>query len=205
MLTGTSFEKTEDIKMVHKFKFGVNRFLFDSESGYTHEVDELGYKMIDYIELPMADDCPSALRYDLAKYDSDAISKVYAELRSLSDEGKLFAAEKPIAETKADAKGGALVEDTDLGVTVKSIQNADNDVAASVDELTREAKLSLKAGKGSIFAPVSGSDHGFAPCAECHARHLCSLALPGRAVCDYERLRVDCELAAKALGQKCSI
>lgn len=191
--------------MVHKFKFGVHRFIYDSESGYTHAVDELGYKMLDYLELPMAKDCPSALRYDLAKYDSDAISAVYAEFRKLSDEGKLFAADVAFDAVEADGKGGALVEDSDAGVTVKSVPGADNEVVASVDELSREAKLSLKGGNGSVFAPVKGFEHRFAQCRDCHARYLCALGLPGRTVCEYERLRVDCELAAKALGQKNSL
>lgn len=191
--------------MVHKFKFGVHRFLFDSESGYTYEVDELGYKMIDYIELPMAKDCPSALRYDLAKYDSDAISRVYSELKALSDEGKLFAPEKPMEISVSEKKAAAMVADTAEGVVIKSIPNGENDVVASVEELTREAKLSLKAGKGTIFAGVDKFEHSFEQCADCHARHLCSLEMPGKAVCEYERLRVDCELAAKALGQKCSL
>ncbi len=193
--------------MVHKFKFGVHRFLYDSESGYTHEVDELGFKMIDYIELPMAKECPSSLRYDLAKYDSDAISAVYTELRGLYEEGKLFAAEKPIAADAAGASdmsgkvGAARVYDTKDGVVIESTEG-DEEVVASVDELSREAKLSLKAGNGTIFAPAVRVEHGFPVCAECHARHLCSLSVPGRKVCEYERLSLDCELAAKALGQK---
>ena len=191
--------------MVQKFKFGVHRFIYDSESGFTHEVDELGYKMLDYLELPMVKDCPSALRYDLAKYDSDAISAVYAEFKKLSDEGKLFNPDKAFDAVESEKKGGALVEDTPEGVSVKSIPDAENDVVASVDDLTREAKISLKTGKGSIFAPVKGSEHRFTQCKGCHARYLCALSTPGRAVCEYERLRVDCELAAKALGQKNSL
>lgn len=193
--------------MVHKFKFGVHRFLYDSESGYTHAVDELGFKMIDYIELPMAKDCPSSLRYDLAKYDSDAISAVYAELRGLYEEGKLFAPEKPVS---ADAvrisgdsgKGAAHVADTKDGVIVESIAEGEDDVVADIDALSREAKLSLKAGNGTIFAPAKRCEHGFEVCASCHARHLCALSIPGRKACEYERLSLDCELAAKALGQK---
>lgn len=191
--------------MVHKFKFGVHRFLFDSESLFTYEVDELGYKMIDYIELPMAEDCPSALRYDLAKYDSDAISKVYSDLKKLSDDGKLFVAEKPVCSVISEQKGMARVIDTNDGVVIESIQSSENDIVASVEDLTREAKLSLKSGKGTIFAAVKTFEHGFDVCKNCHARHMCSLNIPGKTVCEYERLRVDCELASKALGQKSNI
>ncbi len=191
--------------MVHKIKFGVNRFIYDSESGYIHPLDELGFKLLDYLELPMARECPSALRYDLAKYDSDAISAVYAELLALSDEGKLFAPERPIASEAAEGKGAAHVFDTDEGVKLESVVGGESDTVAEVEELSREAKLSLKTGKGSIFAPTKGREHGFEPCESCHARHLCSLKAPGRKICEYERLRLDCELAAKALGQKNSL
>lgn len=191
--------------MIHKIKFGVNRFIYDSESGYLHPLDELGFKMLDYLELPMAKECPSALRYDLAKYDSDSISAVYAELRKLSDEGKLFLQNRYIAPEDSRGKAAAKVTDTASGVRIEAVIDGENEAVAEVEELSREVKLSLKARKGSIFAPVNVREHGFEQCSECHARHLCSLEAPGRKVCEYERLRLDCELAARALGQKNSL
>lgn len=77
--------------MVHTFKFAGQRIAYDSVSGLVLPLTELGYKMLDYIELPMAPECSSALRYDLAKYDSAAISETYNELYRLYSEGKLFA------------------------------------------------------------------------------------------------------------------
>ncbi len=92
--------------MVHTFKFGGQRIAYDSVSGLVLPLSELAYKMLDYIELPMAKECSSALRYDLAKFDSAAISATYDELYSLYRDGKLF------AEGEAEEKklgGGAVI------------------------------------------------------------------------------------------------
>lgn len=77
--------------MVHTFKFGGQRIAYDSVSGLTLPLSELAYKMLDYIELPMAKECSSALRYDLAKFDSAAIGETYDMLYALYRDGKLFA------------------------------------------------------------------------------------------------------------------
>ena len=77
--------------MVHTFKFGGQRIAYDNVSGLVLPLSELAYKMLDYIELPMPKECSSALRYDLAKYDSAAIGETYRELYALYRDGKLFA------------------------------------------------------------------------------------------------------------------
>lgn len=89
--------------MVHTFKFGGQRIAYDSVSGLILPLSELAYKMLDYIELPMAKECSSALRYDLAKFDSAAISDTYDELYALYRDGKLFAE----GEGEHEACGGA--------------------------------------------------------------------------------------------------
>ena len=77
--------------MVHTFKFGGQRIAYDSVSGLTLPLSELAYKMLDYLELPMAKECSQALRYDLAKFDSAAITETYNMFYKLYSEGKLFA------------------------------------------------------------------------------------------------------------------
>jgi len=77
--------------MVHTFKFGGQRIAYDSVSGLTLPLSELAYKMLDYLELPMAKECSQALRYDLAKFDSAAITETYNMFYALYSEGKLFA------------------------------------------------------------------------------------------------------------------
>lgn len=45
--------------------------------------------MLDYITLPMPEECSSALRYDLAKFDSAEIREEYSRIYELYRDGKL--------------------------------------------------------------------------------------------------------------------
>lgn len=124
--------------MVHTFKFGGQRIAYDSVSGLVLPLSELAYKMLDYIELPMASECSSALRYDLAKYDSAAVSETYDKLYTLYREGKLFAeGGDEVAGTKS---GGAAIKigDTAYGRGMGSVYDAlldlaDRDESVGVD------------------------------------------------------------------------
>ncbi len=49
-------------------------------------------KMLPAITLPMTEDCPTGLRYALAKYDADTVADAWADLRALADEGLLVEA-----------------------------------------------------------------------------------------------------------------
>ncbi|MBQ8551553.1 MAG: hypothetical protein IJ428_01930 [Clostridia bacterium] len=123
--------------MVHTFKFGGQRIAYDSVSGLVLPLTELAYKMLDYIELPMAKECSSALRYDLAKFDSAAISDTYNELYALYRDGKLFAE----GESEVETVGGAALMVGDVLCTrdnphvleiAKSLADEDKDAAISV-------------------------------------------------------------------------
>ena len=46
-------------------------------------------KMLPAITLPLPEDCPTALRYALAKYDADMVADAWDALRSLVEEGYL--------------------------------------------------------------------------------------------------------------------
>ncbi|MBQ2765658.1 MAG: hypothetical protein IJF48_01555 [Clostridia bacterium] len=125
--------------MVHTFKFGGQRIAYDSVSGLVLPLSELAYKMLDYIELPMPKTCSSALRYDLAKYDSAAISQTYNELYALYRDGKLFA--KDESDTYAVCHGGVAVKIGDVLCTradphildiVKRLADAEKDVSVSI-------------------------------------------------------------------------
>lgn len=98
--------------MVHSFKLGGHRWAYDSGSRTLHILDELAFKMLDYIELPMPKDCPSALRYDLAKYDSAAIDDTYAELYKLYIDGSLYSDDRTDDSSVCPIEaGGALITD----------------------------------------------------------------------------------------------
>ena len=48
-------------------------------------------KMLPVITLPMPEDCPTSLRYALAKYDAGSVSDAWDGLKDLEDEGLLEA------------------------------------------------------------------------------------------------------------------
>jgi hypothetical protein len=212
--------------MVHSFKFGGRRFAFDSVSGSLHVLDEIAYKMLDYIELPMPKDCPSALRYDLAKYDSAAISDTYDMLYKLYLEGKLYSEDTDFTPTEAEEKCGGIalcfadgtivshskphilshaLEICDSGeIGLKIICGADDEltdedlpsVLKEIEKLNKE--LNKRGSDVLIFAPVDTFEHTFAVCKGCFARRLCSLKCPSSVACELERKRVECVLSQSA-------
>ncbi len=124
--------------MVHTFKFGGQRIAYDNVSGLVLPLSELAYKMLDYIELPMPKECSSALRYDLAKYDSAAIGETYNELYALYRDGKLFAEGESGGEI---LHGGAAIKVGDTVCTradphifdiVKKLADNGEDVSISI-------------------------------------------------------------------------
>lgn len=203
--------------MVHTFKFGGRRFAYDSVCGALYSIDELAYKMLDYIELPMPKDCPSALRYDLAKYDSIAIGATYDELYKLYAGGRLYAAEP------AENESEPAPEHTSSGVVIKSgnavvcshsaphlpenaealyISDAAEDSLTAEDlpelekEIDKKTRGILKSESGAqLFAPVKPSLHSFKPCRGCWANRLCSAECPLEVRCQLERKRIECGLA----------
>lgn len=46
-------------------------------------------KMLPVITLPLPEDCPTSLRYSLAKYAATAVSKAWDDLKDLEAEGLL--------------------------------------------------------------------------------------------------------------------
>ncbi len=78
--------------MVHYFKLAGQRMVLDCASGFTANVDEITYKMLAYLTLPLPEDCPSAIRYDMAKYDSELVDKTYRTILADHKAGKLYTA-----------------------------------------------------------------------------------------------------------------
>lgn len=76
--------------MIFQFKKSGERYVYDSGSGEISSVSALQYKMLSYVKPPLTEDLPTALRYDLAKYDGGAVSEAYDGLYELYVEGKLF-------------------------------------------------------------------------------------------------------------------
>ena len=209
--------------MVHSFKLGGHRWAYDSGSRSLHILDELAFKMLDYIELPMPKDCPSALRYDLAKYDSAAIDDTYAELYKLYIDGSLYSDDRTDDSSVCPIEaGGALITDgksvlashsnphiqpLDEYVGKLEIVPAENDASNSEapkgDALKEDDAAALIKELDRAAKPfVADKRNPFAQkeafahnCDGCWAKDICSLKCKSAALCLLERRRLEYQLA----------
>ena len=209
--------------MVHSFKLGGHRWAYDSGSRSLHILDELAFKMLDYIELPMPKDCPSALRYDLAKYDSAAIDDTYAELYKLYIDGSLYSDDRTDDSSVCPIEaGGALITDgksvlashsnphiqpLDEYVGKLEIVPAENDASNSEapkgDALNEEDATALikeldRAAKPFVAEkrnPFAQKEAFAHSCDGCWAKDICSLKCKSAALCLLERRRLEYQLA----------
>ncbi len=209
--------------MVHSFKLGGHRWAYDSGSRTLHILDELAFKMLDYIELPMPKDCPSALRYDLAKYDSAAIDDTYAELYKLYIDGSLYSDDRTDDSSVCPIEaGGALITDgksvlashsnphiqpLDEYVGKLEIVPAENDASNSEapkgDALNEEDATALlkeldRAAKPFVAEkrnPFAQKEAFAHSCDGCWAKDICSLKCKSAALCLLERRRLEYQLA----------
>lgn len=208
--------------MVHSFKLGGHRWAYDSGSRTLHILDELMFKMLDYIELPMPKDCPSALRYDLAKYDSAAIDDTYAELYKLYIDGSLYSDDRTDDSSVCPIEaGGALITDgksvlashsnphidsLDEYVGKLEIVPAENDASNSEapkgDALNEDDAAALIKELDRAAKPlVAEKRNPFAQkqafahnCDGCWAKDICSLKCKSAALCLLERRRLEYQL-----------
>lgn len=77
--------------MIYLYKYNGRKCCYDSKSGAVIELTALQYKMMGAIEAPLTPVCPTSLRYELAKFDSEDVSEAYDELYGLFSDGILFA------------------------------------------------------------------------------------------------------------------
>ncbi len=61
------------------------------KEGQSIPLSTLQKKMLPTLALPMSEDCPTALRYALAKYDAGAVAEAYEGLYELFLQGILEA------------------------------------------------------------------------------------------------------------------
>lgn len=75
---------------VHTFKCCGQRVALDVPSGAVHVLSEIAYEILQRIAPPLEPECPTSLRYQLAKYESSDVAEAYGELYALYKEGLLF-------------------------------------------------------------------------------------------------------------------
>ncbi|MBR2432347.1 MAG: hypothetical protein IKB23_05455 [Clostridia bacterium] len=69
--------------MLILIKHEAKKYAYDTKSGAAVPLSSLQHKVAENIELPLPPTCPTALRYQLAKYDSNDVKRAYDFLLSL--------------------------------------------------------------------------------------------------------------------------
>lgn len=75
--------------MIHKYTLKGHFIVLDVNSGAVHLVDELAYKLLDYVAPPLQESCPD-FGDKVKSFTQQEIEETYAELYSLYQAGQLF-------------------------------------------------------------------------------------------------------------------
>ena len=77
-------------EMIHKYVQNGQYIVLDVCSGGVHVVDELTYKLLDYVAPPFADVCPDEIIAKMDGFDKEDVKECYQELKELYDAKMLF-------------------------------------------------------------------------------------------------------------------
>jgi hypothetical protein len=76
--------------MLVLFRHNAKKYAYDTVCGSLSALSALEFRMLEAIQPPMPPVCPTALRYELAKYDSADVEYAYDGLFEKSANGMLF-------------------------------------------------------------------------------------------------------------------
>lgn len=107
--------------MVYMYKLNGHRGAFDCAARIAYPLSALALKIIETVTPPLTPECPSALRYAMAKYDSHDLADAYAEVYALYKKGLIFAEKAPEA---AEAPAVYAIIDTSASAAKEKIENA---------------------------------------------------------------------------------
>ena len=79
--------------MLYTFRFEGKKYAYDSASGAVMQPTTLQFKMLGAIVPPLTPACPTSLRYELAKFDSNDVEDTYDDIYALAKQGVLYAEE----------------------------------------------------------------------------------------------------------------
>lgn len=79
--------------MLILFRHNGRKYAYDWVVGSLTALSALEYRMLEALTPPMEPACPTALRYELAKYDSTAVEDAYDALYEKAVNGVIFAPE----------------------------------------------------------------------------------------------------------------
>ena len=77
--------------MLALFRHNAKKYAYDTVSGSLTVLTALEYRMLEATQPPMPPVCPTALRYELAKYDSADVEYAYDGLFEKAANGVIFA------------------------------------------------------------------------------------------------------------------
>nr|MDE6568108.1 thioether cross-link-forming SCIFF peptide maturase [Lachnospiraceae bacterium] len=77
--------------MIHKFKAKEINILLDVNSGGVHVIDDVTYDLLDLVEPPFAEVCPSDVLQQLSdRYTETEITEAYADILELYQQKLLY-------------------------------------------------------------------------------------------------------------------
>ena len=76
--------------MLVLFRHSNKKYAYDTVAGSLSAVGALEFRMLEALTPPMPPVCPTALRYELAKYSSDAVEESYDSLYEKAVNGVIF-------------------------------------------------------------------------------------------------------------------
>ena len=101
--------------MLILFKHETKKYAYDTSSGAIIPLSSLQYKVAENIAFPMSELCPTALRYQLAKYDANDVRQAYSYIYSLYSCGLIG---KETGEIKLRLEGEYSLTDCELATAV---------------------------------------------------------------------------------------
>ena len=90
--------------MLYTFRFEGKKYAYDSASGAIVQPSALEFKMIGAIQPPLTKNCPTSLRYELAKYDSLDVEKTYEGIYALFEAGVLYIPEDGTVRVRTEGE-----------------------------------------------------------------------------------------------------
>ena len=100
--------------MLYTLKMNGKKYAYDSASGAVLSLNTLQMKMLGAIIPPIAPTSLTALRYELAKYDSSEVSDTFDEIYELAGKGVLYAKEDGTVRLAASGEYACDAEDLAL-------------------------------------------------------------------------------------------
>ena len=138
--------------MLFLVKNSGHKYAYDTASGAFIPLGSLEYKMLTALEPPLEKNCPTSLRYELAKYDSDDVSESYAKIYSLYLSKTVFADSE---EIKINLEGDYAPDSLELAmigleeafgaakVGFTFVINGNSDIKDDVERLASDARQRL--------------------------------------------------------------